>query len=134
MLGLGATPATPKNALHSAPRHQLRCSLRSATASPQNQLHLANASQKKLHGGLRGAKQVLHLKSLYPSICPTPATPLPQLRKINCTFAESTRPKICMVGCDVLRGVGIKKLTTHALKYMGIHVCHRMSFSTNHLF
>ena len=44
-LGLGAKPATPKNVRHSA------------TAAPQNQLHLQIASPKNLHGGLRCEKR-----------------------------------------------------------------------------
>jgi len=54
-LGSGAKPATPKNVLHSIPLHAHN----SASAAPQNQ---ANASQKKLHGGMRCAKWGLHLK------------------------------------------------------------------------
>jgi len=40
----------------------------------------------------------------------TPPTPLPQHRKINSSLqnalAEKAALKFCMVGCDVLRGVG----------------------------
>jgi len=41
---------------------------------------------------------------------PRPTTPHPQHRKINCALqnalVEKAAKKFCMVGCDVLRGVG----------------------------
>ena len=65
----------------------------SATAAPQNQLHLAECScRKKLRGGLRGEKRGT----------PRIPTPLPQLRKINCTFATAPAKKFAEKICSEL--------------------------------
>jgi len=114
-LGVGAKPATPKNAGHSLHAFTPR---NTATAAPQNQLRLANASQKKLlknlHGGLRGEKRGWQLKLRSNlGLGAKPATPcLARIGSLRKSIAacrihlQKNRPKFCTVGCEALRGVG----------------------------
>ena len=90
------TPRIPTSLLlyRSAPPTPLRYRS-SAKSIAVRKLH----SPKKLHGGLRGAKW--HSIPLHASNSAS-AAPRNQLHLRNCT-----RPKICVVGCGVLCGVGI---------------------------
>jgi len=75
--------------------------LRIRSAAKSSKLH----PPKNLRGGLRGATRGWHLKPKPHHLlrCYNSATPLPQRRKIK---QIAPAEKSCVVGCDVVCGVG----------------------------
>jgi len=60
-------------------------------------------------------------------------TPLPPLRKINCTLQNAlAEKKSCVVGCDVLRGVGYKSQLKVRVRCKACHAEERAAFRSTH--
>jgi len=85
-------------------------------------MHLQKNQLKNLHGGLRGAMRGWCTKSLLKVKVQVQSQPRHQLRiRTSAKSSKLQRPKICMVGCDVISGVASKSLLKLRLRCKACH-------------